>query len=287
MMKFMAAKVNFFHDFKVIIYSFSSKIALDSKKEGVFHMDMDEKKLKDFQKQLIFMKNEIEKRWDNNDHFQLEKGLDHESTGELSSYDNHPGDDATELYEREKDLALNKHLEKEYEEIVEALERIHEGTYGTCSVCGKKIDEDRLKAIPTAKTCKEHTLVQTISHERPVEEEILDATFHGSSQIDHENTAVTEPYDYFQDVIEYGTSETPQDVRTPPLSYGDMYNSDDEIGYIEDIENFIYTDIEGKNVNVYPSHEHKRYEKMLDEEDLTVLWGDLPLTEKEPYTKND
>lgn len=83
------------------------------------------------------MKNEIEKRWDNNDHFQLEKGLDHESTGELSSYDNHPGDDATELYEREKDLALNKHLEKEYEEIVEALERIHEGTYGTCSVCGK------------------------------------------------------------------------------------------------------------------------------------------------------
>ncbi len=31
--------------------------------------------------------------------------------GELSSYDNHPADEGTDLYEREKDIALNEHSE--------------------------------------------------------------------------------------------------------------------------------------------------------------------------------
>lgn len=37
------------------------------------------------------------------------------------------------------------------EEIDEALLRIDDGTYGQCARCGKPIDEDRLKALPTAK----------------------------------------------------------------------------------------------------------------------------------------
>jgi DnaK suppressor protein len=37
------------------------------------------------------------------------------------------------------------------EEIDEALLRIDEGTYGQCLRCGKPIDEERLKAMPTAK----------------------------------------------------------------------------------------------------------------------------------------
>ena len=32
-----------------------------------------------------------------------------EAAGELSMYDNHPGDMGTELFEREKDMALNVH----------------------------------------------------------------------------------------------------------------------------------------------------------------------------------
>lgn len=34
-----------------------------------------------------------------------------------------------------------------------ALVRMDEGTYGTCSKCGKRIDERRLKAMPTATVC--------------------------------------------------------------------------------------------------------------------------------------
>ena len=37
------------------------------------------------------------------------------------------------------------------EEIDEALRRIDEGTYGQCVRCGKPIDEERLKAMPTAR----------------------------------------------------------------------------------------------------------------------------------------
>ena len=36
-------------------------------------------------------------------------------------------------------------------EIDEALRRIDEGTYGQCARCGKPIDEERLKAMPTAR----------------------------------------------------------------------------------------------------------------------------------------
>ena len=36
-------------------------------------------------------------------------------------------------------------------EIDEALRRIEDGTYGQCVRCGKPIDEERLKAMPTAR----------------------------------------------------------------------------------------------------------------------------------------
>ena len=34
-----------------------------------------------------------------------------------------------------------------------ALNRIEDGTFGTCTNCGKPIGEDRLAAIPWATTC--------------------------------------------------------------------------------------------------------------------------------------
>lgn len=52
-----------------------------------------------------------------------------DSVGELSSYDNHPGDLGTELFERGKDLALVDHAERELEKINEAL---HAATMGPC-----------------------------------------------------------------------------------------------------------------------------------------------------------
>src|SRR5690625_5741087 len=46
-----------------------------------------------------------------------------EYSTELSNYDNHPGDLGTELYEREKDLAITSHEITELESIESALKR--------------------------------------------------------------------------------------------------------------------------------------------------------------------
>lgn len=63
---------------------------------------------------------------------------------------------ADKIEEYEDKVAIVNTLEKRLKEINEALERIEAGTYGTCSVCGKEIDEERLKANPSASTCREH-----------------------------------------------------------------------------------------------------------------------------------
>ncbi len=45
-------------------------------------------------------------------------------------------------------------LEKRYNQIERALERITQGTYGVCLKSGKPIEMDRLEANPAAETCK-------------------------------------------------------------------------------------------------------------------------------------
>jgi len=41
-------------------------------------------------------------------------------------------------------------------DVIDALGKIAEGTYGTCEVNGEPIEEDRLEANPAARTCKAH-----------------------------------------------------------------------------------------------------------------------------------
>lgn len=78
------------------------------------------------------------------------------STGELSSYDQHPADAATETFEREKDMTIVASIEQQVEEIDAALERVESGTYGQCERCGVDIDPARLEAQPMARFCIDH-----------------------------------------------------------------------------------------------------------------------------------
>jgi DnaK suppressor protein len=78
-----------------------------------------------------------------------------DSTGELSSLDQHPADVATETFEREKDLSIAEHIESGLTDIDDALRRLDEGTYGRCVDCGREIPDERLEAMPTASRCVE------------------------------------------------------------------------------------------------------------------------------------
>ncbi len=73
--------------------------------------------------------------------------------GELSSFDQHQADIGSETFEREKDGAILSTLIHHSKEINEALNRLDEGTYGTCERCGKPIGQARLEAVPIARFC--------------------------------------------------------------------------------------------------------------------------------------
>ncbi len=51
---------------------------------------------------------------------------------------------------------LSASQKKMLEEIRRALQRIKDGTFGVCQVCGSEIEEERLEAIPYADKCKKH-----------------------------------------------------------------------------------------------------------------------------------
>jgi RNA polymerase-binding protein DksA len=78
-----------------------------------------------------------------------------EELGELAEggTDNHLGDTATAMYDRELDEGLGDGARETLVEIDAALQRIEDGTYGICEVCGKPIGPDRLDAIPWARLC--------------------------------------------------------------------------------------------------------------------------------------
>jgi DnaK suppressor protein len=68
---------------------------------------------------------------------------------------NHMADDASEVFEQEKNLALERHTDQLLSEVQSALHRISSGVYGICESCGKPIDPERLETLPYAARCME------------------------------------------------------------------------------------------------------------------------------------
>lgn len=63
---------------------------------------------------------------------------------------------ADAISDYEDNNAILNTLETRYKDIRSGLDKIEKGVYGTCQVCGKEIEFDRLDANPAARTCKEH-----------------------------------------------------------------------------------------------------------------------------------
>lgn len=78
-----------------------------------------------------------------------------EELGEVADggTDNHPADTATAMYDRELDEGLEEGARDTVAEIDAALQRIEDGTYGICEVCGKPIGGERLSALPWTRLC--------------------------------------------------------------------------------------------------------------------------------------
>ena len=62
-------------------------------------------------------------------------------------------EEATEGFELERRLALEKRMKDQLADMEHALDKFEKGTYGSCDICGQPIDPARLEALPQASLC--------------------------------------------------------------------------------------------------------------------------------------
>ncbi len=83
-----------------------------------------------------------------------EARLKGKEAGELSAVPYHPADLGTDSFETSLALALLENESTALREIDLALDRMDEGTYGTCEDCGNAIGKARMRAIPQTRLCR-------------------------------------------------------------------------------------------------------------------------------------
>lgn len=169
---------------------------------------MDSNRLQYYKNRLVEEKRNITEAMEG----MLENGLaDSQSieTQELSMIDNHPGDMGTEMFDKGRRLALKRNEQNIIDKIDDALERIEDGSYGNCELCGKQIPEERLEFIPYANRCIDCETSGTdytiFRYDRPVEEETLYpyGTYFMDVSGDDEDEIMYDGEDAWQDVAKY------------------------------------------------------------------------------------
>ncbi|GAA5415522.1 RNA polymerase-binding transcription factor DksA [Paraliobacillus ryukyuensis] len=175
--------------------------------------------------------------------------LTDEVDNELSNYDNHPADQGSNLFEREKDMALNEFTEQQMNEVEQALADIDHGTYGLCNVCGKKIAGDRLLAMPTTQYCIDHATDNERINGRPVENNIFEESITANDDTYEEDEETGfDREDTWQAVGQYGSSNSPSDFTNPKADYEEMYiDSEERAGKTEPTDRLAIADFEGDN----------------------------------------
>lgn len=214
-------------------------------------------------KQLKRRKEQLEKKLKDDMEAAKESGsVSDIAAGELSAYDNHPAESATQLYEREKDMAFDKLLREELGEINEALNKMEQGTYGIDEKTGEKISRARLKAMPTAKTSVANVPPRHGNKIRPVEESVL---------IESEESGTT---DFQADGFdEQNAFDLVSRYNDQPMIFEDAPYSDDEegIGFVEDIEAFAANGLNGyegdDTIRILRNQHDRRQAEQIDEID--------------------
>ncbi len=198
---------------------------------------MDHKQLEHYKKLLINERKSIEdtlKRMDENE----PNGSLKEYYDELSSYDNHPADIASETYEMEMNYNLKNNENLRLMEVEKALANIENGTYGKCATCGKEIVADRMEILPTAIQCmdceKDGLSVQYETNTRPVEEEVLYPPYGRTFKDTDEDYNGFDGEDAWQEVARFNKT----DAHNMALDWYDNNMYDEKpAGIVEDVEN--------------------------------------------------
>lgn len=157
-----------------------------------------------------------------------------DSTSELSSYDNHPGDMGSETYEAELNQSFRLNDKYALSEIENALVKIENGNYGECEACHKGIEEDRLEIMPHARFCIhcENNFEQKIGDQenvgeagRPIEEQVIPNLGYSFRDMTLDDETGFDGEDTWQDLNEYNVKMSDND-----------FSHEDSFGYVEDVD---------------------------------------------------
>ena len=114
-------------------------------------MTIDPKTLAELKASLLAKKEELEKNLN-----RIAKPVDLKKGDYETSFDeigNDREDNTTEVEEYTDNLPVEITLEEKLQDVLDALQKMEDGTYGTCENCQQEISIERLKANPSAKTC--------------------------------------------------------------------------------------------------------------------------------------
>lgn len=159
-----------------------------------------------------------------------------ESSSELSFYDNHPADTASETFEVEKGRALEANEMSLLDKINDALNSIEEGNYGKCKICGKDIDKERLEFLPYAVNCIEcQDVISDVktynSNQRVVEESVIGKPFGHKFEHGDKDEVGFDEEDSYQAVGRFNEIRNSAEYD---YNYDD--NNYNDNSYVEDIE---------------------------------------------------
>ncbi len=186
-----------------------------------------------------------------------------DSISELSSYDNHPADIGSEVFERSKDFALRDMALVRLSKIDRALEKITEGNYGLCDRCGQEIGEERLAVEAETNMCIECRREfegRGNPNVRPVEEEVVAMPYGGepgtvlgeADQIEYDGE------DAWQDAAQYAEHAEQTEAGAYYGGTGEDAENTGEVEPVEGIPYFrgadgmAYEDVYGKDDEASP-----------------------------------
>lgn len=173
---------------------------------------------------------------------------------ELSKIDNHLADQATDMYDQERDIAIYHAGQRRLARMDEALQRIQEHSYGICDVCGEPISLERLEALPEASACLQHaphTEARQSSYEyQPIAMEQLN--------MDDRDFTFFDGEDSIQAVLRYGNSSYGEAITMLDTEFAQEL-VDELVGFCEPLESFVATDITGEHVYIVRNNAYQRY----------------------------
>lgn len=147
-----------------------------------------------------------------------------DNISELSMYDNHPADVATEVFQAEMNNNLRMHEKRYLERIENALTRINNGTYGNCISCGRPINTERLDALPFSERCiscqNKMSTPKDMLTKRPSEETILKSIYKGNPHVSNK-TNIFDEEDSWQQAASF--NKTAEDKKALDWYDNNMY----------------------------------------------------------------